>query len=237
MNSVPYLVHASLASLYSSIWTTREIRHTISLRVRFSLAQRLLAMQYHLWKWQSTRFTQRERAYPRIGNFQIAAEPIEEYIPTISSHYQTHFLLPSTSLTLVYIYIYFLSDWQREVLRWFYDGRISKPGIEPGIFGLDAGILPLRLLRYGNRNLVVAGNGGNIFSNGLSGGLEISNCGMSRFPLREPGPHQHSSLSHKVVKFRNASPLSFRQQAKSSDSKSNTTDPLGRSQWSDSPTL
>ena len=35
------------------------------------------------------------------------------------------------------------------------------------------------LLRYGNRNLVVAGNGGNIFSNGLSGDLEISNSGMN----------------------------------------------------------
>ena len=40
------------------------------------------------------------------------------------------------------------------------------------------------LLRYGNRNLLVAGNGGNIFSNGLSGDLEISNSGMSPFPLR-----------------------------------------------------
>ena len=34
-------------------------------------------------------------------------------------------------------------------------------------------------------SLVVAGNGGNIFSNGLSGNLEISNSGMSPFPLRE----------------------------------------------------
>ena len=33
-------------------------------------------------------------------------------------------------------------------------------------------------------SLVVAGNGGNIFSNGLSGDLEISNSGMSPFPLR-----------------------------------------------------
>ena len=40
------------------------------------------------------------------------------------------------------------------------------------------------LLRYGNRNLLVAGNGGKIFSNGLSGDLEISNSGMSPFPLR-----------------------------------------------------
>ena len=40
------------------------------------------------------------------------------------------------------------------------------------------------LLRYGNRNLVVASNGGNVFSNGLSGDLEISNSGMSPFPLR-----------------------------------------------------
>ena len=36
------------------------------------------------------------------------------------------------------------------------------------------------LLRYGNRNLLVAGNGGNIFSNGLSGDLEISNSGVVR---------------------------------------------------------
>ena len=38
-------------------------------------------------------------------------------------------------------------------------------------------------------SLVVAGNGGNIFSNGLSNGLsgdlEISHSGMSPFPLRE----------------------------------------------------
>ena len=35
----------------------------------------------------------------------------------------------------------FWGDRQREVLRWFYHERISKPGIEPGIFGLEAGIL------------------------------------------------------------------------------------------------
>ena len=33
-----------------------------------------------------TGLTQWKRAHPRIGNFQIAAEPIGEYIPTIPSH-------------------------------------------------------------------------------------------------------------------------------------------------------
>ena len=79
-------------------------------------------------------------------------------------------------------------------MRRFYVEGITRPGI--GTFGLEAGILPLCqphrpqqnsiVLRFGNRNLVVAWNGGNIFSNGLSGDLEVSNSGMSPFPFREP---------------------------------------------------
>ena len=45
--------------------------------------------QYPLKKKNKTKESiARKQAHPRIGNFQIAAEPIGEYIPTIPSHYQ-----------------------------------------------------------------------------------------------------------------------------------------------------
>ena len=81
------------------------------------------------------------------------------YIPTIPNHYQTHFLSPSTSLTLTLSLILILNlnlnqnlnlkysfEWSAKkspevVLRW---KDFSKPGIEPEIFELEAGILLLR---------------------------------------------------------------------------------------------
>ena len=149
-------------------------------------------------------------------NFQIAAEPIEEYIPTIPSHYQTHFLLPSTSLTLTvtliltlnlnlnldldldldlnlnlkYSFEWSAKSWGGFTMKGLFEAGDWTWNLRTG--GRHLATVPtsppstpnIILLRYGNRNLVVAGNGGNIFSNGLSGDLEISNSGMSAFPLR-----------------------------------------------------
>ena len=63
--------------------------------------------------------------------------------------------------------------------------------IKPGTRQLGTAPTPLPLtqniilLRYGNRNLVVAGNGGNIFSNGLGGDLEVFNSAMRPLTVRE----------------------------------------------------
>ena len=110
-------------------------------RPRFANSTYKHSTQYYNFKSLNSatarhRLTQRKRAHPRIGSFRIAAEPTGDYIATIPSHYQTHFLLPSTVLTLTLtltLKYSFSSDRQREVL-W---GGFTMKGFR--IWGLTLG--------------------------------------------------------------------------------------------------